>query len=468
VAGQLTFYGGAGGVTGSKHLLKVGRQQLLFDCGLFQGLADVRERNRSVPFRPESISHIVISHAHIDHIGMLPVLVRRGFRGRIYATPATTDLASYMLSDMAAIELQDVEYRKKHHVGSPGDREPLFLEEDVAPTMECFVPVPYVRETNNWFEIEQGFRLKFYDAGHILGSAVSVVEAGTGSDRQTIAYTGDLGPTDWPLLRDPEVPKETVATVLAESTYGSRRHLPLEQALGRLAADITRIAERGGKIIIPAFALGRTQGLVYLLHRMTDEQHIPRLPMYVDSPLATRLTQVFQRHPEDYDEETANFMRGGHPPLAFRNLRYTQSVEESKALNTTPGPFILVSSSGMMTAGRVIHHLRHCISDSRNAILITGYQAAGTLGRQLLEGVAAVELYGENFPVKAEVLLYNEFSAHADRTQLRSYIEQIRGVERVVLVHGEPHQADDLKEELTKAHPRWRVHRPNEGDTLHW
>lgn len=465
---QLTFYGAAGGVTGSKHLLTVGDRYFLLDCGLFQGLPDVRERNRSLPFRPELIEQVTISHAHLDHIGMLPILVRRGFTGSIFATPATRDVCEHMLADMAAIEAQDATYRQKHHLGAPGERQPLFTPDDVQPTMAQFVTVPYVRHKPQWQPLGTGVQLKFYDAGHILGSAVTVLEIETEEGRQCLAYTGDLGPSHWPLLHDPEIPTESIETLILESTYGSRLHDPLNKAIDRLADDIKRVTARGGKMVMPAFSLGRTQNLVYILHRLTDEQRIPRLPIFVDSPLATDITEVFRQHTEDYDIETTNFMRGGHAPLAFTNLTYTRSVEESKALNNFKGSCLIISSSGMMTGGRVIHHLRQTIADPKNAIFITGYQAAGTLGRRLLEGAKMVELYGDTFPVRAEILLYNEFSGHADRRQLRAYAERLPGLKRVILVHGEPHQADDFEQELKAAHPEWVVCRPNEGDTIQW
>lgn len=466
----ITFYGGAGGVTGSKHLLEVEGTRILLDCGTFQGLPDVRERNRSLPFAPDSVDAVILSHAHIDHCGMLPVLVRRGFSGSIFATPATCDVAYYMMRDMAGIEDQDAAYRRRHSIGAPDDREPLFTLDDVEATRERFVPVAYMRKSNVWQQVTDAVRFKFYDAGHILGSAVTVLEVAVNGTVVRIGYSGDLGQPGMPLLYDPQVPQEDVQTLLLESTYGSRIHEPLEAAIDRLAAAIVSVCERGGKIVMPAFALGRTQALVYVLHKLTDEGRIPRLPIYVDSPLATNLTEMYRKHRENYDLETRTDFpartKDEHWPLVFQNLIYTRSVEESKALNDARGTSIVISASGMMTAGRVVHHLRHSISDARNAVFITGYQAEGTLGRQLVEGARHVELYGEIFPVRAQVAIFNEFSAHADGAQLQRFAEQVKGLQRVILVHGEPHHAGDLKRRLAAAHPQWDVRRPNEGEII--
>jgi metallo-beta-lactamase family protein len=463
----ITFYGGAGGVTGSKHLVEVGKKRILFDCGTFQGLPDVRERNRSLPFAPESVDHVVLSHAHIDHCGMLPLLVKRGFTGSIFATPATVEVARYMLDDMAGIELSDVRYRRRHKVGSPDEREPLFEGVDVEAVMNSFVKVPYVRENGGWHPVCEGVDLKLYDAGHILGSAISVLWFK--EENCLIAYTGDMGPEGMPLLYDPEIIEEEVETVICESTYGSRKHESLDDALGRLAKVISSVCERGGKMIVPAFSLGRTQTIVYLLHKLTDTGQIPRFPIFVDSPLAADLTKVYRNHRNNYDEETwSDFSGGNHMPLAFRNLRYVASRSESISLNDKKGPFMVISASGMMTAGRVVHHLKHCLSDKRNAVFITGYQAEGTMGRRILEGAKTVEIFGDRVLVKAQVELINELSAHADRDELQLYLEGVRGLKRVILVHGEPHQADDLKQQLEEAHSEWEVHRPDEGDSVNF
>lgn len=467
--GTVTFFGGAGGVTGSKHLVSVGDTRVLLDCGLSQGLPDTRERNRSLPFPPESIDAVIVSHGHLDHIGMLPILAKRGFTGPIYATAATIGVAQYLLQDFAQLEAQDANYNQRHHYGPPDAREPLVTPEDIVRTMKQFVPVPYQRDDQTWHEAATGVRFKFYDAGHILGSAVTVLEATNGSAPSYLAYTGDLGPPNVPILHDPEVPQEPITTLLLESTYGSRQHEPPDAALDRLAETISRVCNRGGKMIVPAFALGRTQLLIYLLHKLVDEQRIPRFPIYVDSPLANKITQVFQAHARDFDAaSTADFTGDNHGPLMFRNLTYVQSVDESKQLNSTPGPLMIIAGSGMITGGRAVHHLRHTIADPKNAVFITGYQATGTPGRALVEGAPFIELLGDRLPIKAEVAVFNEFSAHADRLQLQAYAEHLPSLNQVMLVHGEPHQAEDLAQQLRRAHPAWQVDRPNEGDTIIW
>ncbi|MGH9856291.1 MAG: MBL fold metallo-hydrolase RNA specificity domain-containing protein, partial [Acidobacteriota bacterium] len=322
------------------------------------------------------------------------------------------------------------------------------------------------RHTNAWQEIDTQIKLKFYDAGHILGSAITVLEWQERGMPKRLAYTGDMGPRNIPLLHDPETPQESVDTLLLESTYGARQHEPLSGAIDRLAQTITNICQRGGKIIVPAFSLGRTQMLVYIIHKLTDEGRIPRFPIYVDSPLATDITHIYRKHAEEYDKETTQDFGEEHKPLAFRNLTYTRSVEESKELNDAKGPFMIIAGSGMMTAGRVVHHLRHSIHNKKNALFITGYQAEGTLGRRILEGAPRVELYGDWFPVKTEVLVFNEFSAHADQTELRAYAKNLSGLTTIALVHGESSQADTLQELLQADNPSWNVVRPHEGDSI--
>ncbi len=464
---KITFFGAAGGVTGSKHLIEEDGQRILLDCGTFQGLADVRERNRSLPFAPESINHVVLSHAHIDHCGMLPLLVKRGFTGSIFSTPATKDVASYMMADMAHIELDDAEYRRQHKIGAPDERVPLFSQADVDDAINQFVTVPYVRQSQQWFSINKGIDLKFYDAGHILGSAVSVLHFR--QSNSILGFTGDLGAPGMPLLFDPEVPIENIPAFICESTYGSRRHEPLDVAITRLANDIKQVYERGGKMIVPAFSLSRIQVVVYLLHKMIDQKIIPRFPIFVDSPLGVDITQVYQQHRQDYDLETwSDFTHKGEPPLSFTNLKYITSRDESIALNSRPGPFMVISASGMMNSGRVVHHLKNNLSDRKNAVFITGYQAEGTLGRLLLEGAKEVEILGERVKVAADIFLFNEFSAHADNQQLEAYLNKINDLKHVMLVHGEPHQSDDFKQQLIANHPTWDVRKPNEGDTYYF
>lgn len=465
--GSITFFGGAGSVTGSKHLLEVSGKKILLDCGTFQGLPDVRSRNRTFPFRPESLDAVVLSHAHLDHSGMLPLLVKRGYKGPIFSTHATKDVSERMLHDAAGIEMQDAAYRTQHHLGAPDEREPLFTTDDIPPMMKRFVPLPYVRERGAWHEVVPGIEIKFYDAGHILGSAITVIRYNEDGIVRHVAYTGDMGPKGIPLLHDPEVPSEEIATLLMESTYGNRNHEGIGEATGRLAATIATVCERGGVMVVPAFSLGRTQMLVYVIHQLFDAGRIPSFPIFVDSPLASDITDVYQQYAATYDNETkTDFRKRGEDPLEFRNLSYISSSQESKTLNTMQGPFMVISASGMMSAGRVVHHLRHRIADSNNAIFITGYQASGTVGRRILEGASHIELHGDTFPVRAQICLFNEFSAHADQQELVSYANAVRGVSTIALVHGEKDESGALAQLLTSSQPGTTVVCPEEGDII--
>ncbi len=464
---SITFFGGAGSVTGSKHLVEIAGKRILLDCGTFQGLSDVRSRNRTFPFVPDSLDAVVLSHAHLDHCGMLPLLIKRGYAGPIYSTRATKEVTSYMLQDSAGIEEQDVLYKQKHHIGSPDERELLFTSEDVSLTMERFISVPYARSGEDWKEILPGISLKLYDAGHILGSSIIVLRYEESGEVRHIGYTGDVGPKGVPMLHDPEIPQENIHTLLMESTYGSRKHFPLEQAEERLSEAIRKVCERGGVMVVPAFSLGRTQMLVYTIHKLVDSGRIPRFPIFVDSPLATDITDIYKSYTEEYDQETSmDFSRKGDLPLSFTNLEYVRSAEDSKKLNGRQGPFMVISASGMMTAGRVVHHLRNTISNEKNAVFISGYQAAGTTGRRILEGVPEVELHGKIIPVRAEVFLFNEFSAHADGGQLVEFASGIKGLKNIALVHGEPAEAEVLEKALHTQNDQWRVILPSEGDVI--
>lgn len=465
--GSITFFGGAGSVTGSKHLVEVAGKRILLDCGTFQGLPDVRSRNRTFPFPPESIDAVILSHAHLDHCGMLPLLVKRGYTGKIFSTMATRDVASRMLEDAAGIEMQDAAYRAKHHLGAPDEREPLFTLDDIPPTIDRFEPLPYARDDGAWQEILPGVAMKLYDAGHILGSATTVIRYEEHGEVRHVAYTGDMGPKGVPLLHDPEIPVEEIHTLLMESTYGNRNHQGLDEAKERLAKTIIDVCERKGVMVVPTFSLGRTQMLVYIIHQLVDAGRIPAFPIFVDSPLASDITDVYEKYAGTYDKETGiDFAKKGDMPLAFKNLSYVRSSQDSKALNDMHGPFMVISASGMMTAGRVVHHLRHRISDQRNAIFVTGYQAAGTVGRRILDGADTIELHGDKFAVRAQVVLFNEFSAHADQRELVAYANAIKGLTAVALVHGEPRESEALEGVLVAANGSLRVVRPEEGDSI--
>ncbi len=456
---KLTFFGAAGEVTGSKHVLDDGQHKVLLDCGLEQG-RDPTPHQEKLAFEAKTISAVIISHAHLDHVGLLPVLLKSGFTGTIYSTDATRDLAELILLDAAHLQEQDVYYAQKKKWPGYEKIQPLYTTEDIPVVMQQWKTLPYQFIQPGWNEILPNVKVKLYDAGHILGSAVSVIDMG----RQLVAYSGDLGRNDAPILRDPDKITDTVPTLILESTYGTRLHHPVDSVTEMLINVIETTVQRGGKIIVPAFSLGRTQEFIYLLHRLTDQNRLPRIPIIVDSPLASRVTAVFAHHQRDYDTMVKqDFSRPGEDPLAFSNLRYTHTVEESKALNSQPGPMIIISASGMASGGRVMHHLANNLSDSRNTVLFTGYQATGTLGRSLVTDAKQVHLYGKTIPVRAQIAILNDLSAHADANELEHYAASVPGLRRVFLVHGEPDRATGLQERLKQAHPTWEVTVPSAG-----
>jgi metallo-beta-lactamase family protein len=437
---KLTFHGAAGGVTGSQHKLESNGATLLLDCGMFQGKRKEAERqNREMPFPARSIDAVVLSHAHIDHSGRLPLLVREGFSGPIYATPATIDLCASMLRDTAHIAESDAEFVNRHHPDmEPVD--PLFTRADADATMPLFRPVPYRKPV----EIAGGLTLEFFDAGHILGSAAMVLSDG----KTKLAFSGDVGRPGLPIIRDPE-PLPPADYLILESTYGGRKHPQRAEAASRLEEIVQRTIGRGGRLIIPAFAVGRTQQIVLLLHQLINEQRIPSVPMFVDSPLAVDVTKAFRAHPECFDEETAAYLRNGEDPFGFRRLSYVREAEGSKKLNELRGPFIVISPSGMCEAGRVLHHLRHNIGDPRNTILLTGYQAENTLGRKLLTGAKQVRIFGMPAEVQAEVESLQALSGHGDGEEILDWIRPVTaGLKKVFLVHGEREESAALAESI--------------------
>ena len=435
---HLEFHGAARSVTGSRHLLIVNGHRVLLDCGLFQGRREESDRlNRDFGFSPSEVDAVVLSHAHIDHSGALPALVKHGFRGSIHGTLATADLLSVMLRDSAMIQEKDVEFLNRHRRGGP-PREPLYGMEDADRTLERVHGHPY----HEPISIVPGVTATFYDAGHLLGSAIVVLKIDEGGVKKTLAFTGDLGRKNVPILRDPEAPTDVVNTLIIESTYGDREHAPIVEVEDRLVDLVQRIMARKGKVIIPAFAVGRTQELVYTMARLLRAGRIPGCAVYVDSPLAVDVTEVFRRHPEAYDAEIRKILEDTGDPFGFRLIQYVRSVEESKALNTLSGPFIVISASGMAEQGRILHHLRNGIEDPRNVVLIVGFQAANTLGRRLVEGAKDVRIFGETFERKAEVVVMNEFSAHADRVELLQWVNRLKQKpERAFAVHGEESQS---------------------------
>ncbi len=463
---KITFHGAAGEVTGSKHLIQTEKHNLLLDCGMHQGhRKQSQELNSKLPFNPADVNSVILSHSHLDHCGMLPVLVRDGFAGDIFATNATADIAQYIMRDSARIQEQDARYYSEK-VRSDHDPEivPLYTEEDAIAVQSFFKPTPYFRLKPHWTQITDNIRFKFLDAGHILGSSMPVVEIKEKGRTLRVGFTGDIGKPGNPLLCDPEPFREELDVLIMESTYGSRNHRPIEMAIETLVHTINEAVAKKGKIIIPAFALGRTQHLIYALHKLTDEGRIPRLPIYIDSPLAINITEVFKRHEEDYNATAEDgFKNVSEDPLSFRNLEYVESVEESKSLNTKHGPFIVIASSGMGEGGRIVHHLDQHISDPNSTIMITGYQAEGTLGRKIQDGIDPVKIYGSPHRVRAKIITIDEFSAHADHSTLIEYLKTIPLPKQIFLVHGELDQSEMFQKEILKQFPSIKVTIPERG-----
>jgi len=439
---KLTFWGAAQTVTGSMHQLDADGRRYLLDCGMYQGhRKQAEERNRHFPFPAESIGAVILSHAHIDHSGNLPLLVKNGFSGAIYATPATIDLAHAMLLDTAHIQEKDVEFlNKRHHHGEP-PIEPLFATEDAERTLPLFQPISYYEPK----PLSAGLTCRYSDAGHILGSATVLIESGA-----RLLFSGDLGRPNLPIIRDPDPPPAADYLIL-ESTYGGRLHEEMGPVKDKLADIVKRTAERGGKLIVPAFAVGRSQQLVLLLHELSNEGRVPNIPMFLDSPLAVDITKVFRDHPECFNEETLKYVNDGDDPFGFKRLTLVHEAVESKKLNDLRVPCVIISPSGMCEAGRILHHLRNNIEDHRNTILITGFQAENTLGRKLVEKWPEVKIFGEPMRVRAEVKSLQALSAHADQRELLAWIKPLAGtLKKVFLVHGEPEGAGALQAAIQK------------------
>jgi len=444
---RFTAQGAARNVTGSKHLLDAGATRALFDCGLYQGRRHESERrNRSLPFDPASVDLVLLSHAHIDHCGSLPTLVKNGFEGPIYATPATCDLCDILLRDTAYIQRHDLEYlNKRRRKRGEMALEPIYTERDVESTLERLVPVDYDQTTR----VAPGLSVTFRDAGHILGSAIVDVVASERGKQTRIVFTGDLGREDMPILRDPYHVR-AADVLVTESTYGSRSHSPMGDVEDELADFISMVARHRGKIIVPSFAVGRTQTLVYVLHELMLRKRIPEMPVYVDSPLAVRATEVFRKHRECYDADMREYLANGDDPLGFSRVTYITDVEQSKRLNAKRGPMIIISASGMCEAGRVLHHLKNTITRRRNAVLIVGFQAEHTLGRRIAERDREVRIFGDLYPLRARVRVFDEFSSHADRDELVAFAAGMRRApRRIIIVHGSEDASLALARRLT-------------------
>jgi metallo-beta-lactamase family protein len=442
---SVTFWGAAHTVTGSMHLLQTGGRKILLDCGLFQGpRAEARRRNGTFPFAPADLDAVVLSHAHIDHCGNLPNLVKQGFAGPVYCTPATHDLAAVMLADSAKIQEEDAAYLSRKRQSGQPPVEPLYDRRDVLRAMRRFQPVAYDRP----FDLGGGVRLLLVDAGHVLGSAMVSLTIDAGGRSHRLAFTGDLGRKGAPILRDP-APVPECDTLLCESTYGGKAHPPTGLLAETLGEVVRRTADRGGKLLVPAFSLGRTQTLVYFLHQLVRSGRLAPLPVFVDSPLAAAATEVFRLHPECFDEETALLLEDDPDLFGEKLVRYVTSVEESKQLNGRRGPCVIIAASGMCESGRILHHLKHNVEDARNTVLIVGFQAPDTLGRRLVEKRPEVRIFDRPYQCNAEVVVMNGFSSHADQNELLEDLRPLAGKTRqVCLVHGEPGPAESLRQAL--------------------
>lgn len=436
---KIAFCGAAGQVTGSAHLITLDSgYRILLDCGMFQGdetSADVE--NRRWLFDPASVDSMVLTHAHIDHCGRIPKLVKDGFQGDIYCTPATRNLALVMLLDSAKIQENDAAYEEKLSRKKRGGKikEPLYLAEDVYTALSQCVSVNY----NRWHRVHEQVEICFRDAGHILGSASVTLRIRENGAERLVGFTGDIGRPNRPILRDP-VPMPELDYLICESTYGARLHESLPNEYARLLQIIQRTCvDQGGKLIIPAFSLGRTQEIVYMMDQMARGGLLPKVPVYVDSPLSVNATRIFRMHPECYDEELQEYIQFDQDPFGFNGLRYVTEVEESKSLNFISEPCVIISASGMANAGRIRHHIFNGIDSQKNTILIVGYCAPGTLGAILREGVYDVKLFGEVKIVRAGIEVMDSFSAHADQSELYAFISnQQQRLKRMFLVHGNP------------------------------
>lgn len=442
---HIEFSGAAREVTGSCHILRVGSKTILLDCGLFQGRrSESREKNIKLPLPVEEIDAVILSHAHIDHAGRLPFLVNNGYRQTIWATAATRDLCAVMLADSAHIQEKDAEYLERH--GQP-HAAPLYTGADATKTQELMVGMPYHR----WFDVVDGVRAQFVDAGHILGSASVVIEARENGVFKRLVFSGDVGRNGLSIIRDPQPPQGGADMIICESTYGNRDHESVAGARETLARVIRESAARGGRTLIPAFAVGRTQELVYTLHGLQRDGKIPNIPIFIDSPLAIDATSVFAMHPETYDH-TEELVRHTLDLFDFPMVQYTRDAAESKALNSRNGPMIIIAASGMAESGRIVHHLIHGASDPRNTILVVGFMAEHTTGRRIVERRPTIKVMGTTVELNAKVEILNGYSAHADRTELQAWLRAVRadgvsegrGQPHVHLVHGERSVQDEF------------------------
>jgi metallo-beta-lactamase family protein len=456
----LTFLGAAGTVTGSKYLVEADGKRLLVDCGLFQGKKELRLRNWDpLPEKPQSFDSCVLTHAHLDHTGYLPRLVQDGFRGPIYADAATIELCNLLIPDSAHLMEEDAEHAKDHGYSKHDNPLPLYTHDEVEPVLRAFREIPRAAP----YTISPQFTVQPHDAGHILGSASLELTITENNQKTVVLFSGDVGRYDQPILKNPEAPPGC-NVLLCESTYGDRDH-PSDSPEDALASVINRAAKRGGVVIIPAFAVGRTQALMYIIRKLESANRIPRLPVFVDSPMAISVTDLYLRHHEDHDLVFTKEENDGNP-LDAHTVQYTRAVEDSKKINDVKTPAIIISASGMATGGRVLHHLAQRAPDARNIILLAGFQAEGTRGRALEEGAKTLRIHGEDIPVAAEVVNLHQFSAHAGKSELLRWLTGLPAPPRqTYLVHGEPAASAALKSAI-ETNFRWRVSLPAYRQTV--
>jgi metallo-beta-lactamase family protein len=441
---KLTFLGAAGSVTGSRYLVEAAGRRLLVDCGIFQGTQELQDRNyKPLSIDPKTIDYLVLTHAHLDHTGWLPVLVKAGYRGPIYANPATIELTTLLLKDSAHLQEEDTLHAQIHKDSRHANPQPLYTSEDVDPALKLIKSIP----RNGAFDISPEFCVVAYDAGHILGSTSLELTITEGGKKYVVVFSGDIGRYNQPILNDPVTPPSKADVLICESTYGDREH-PDGDPAELLAAIVNRVAKRGGSIVIPAFAIGRTQTFMYYLRQLEDQQRIPRLPVYVDSPMALSATDLYLKYKEDHDQDYVREegSSGKGDPLDVHEFHLTRSVEESKAINNVKTPCIIISASGMISGGRVLHHLALRLPDARNAVILAGFQAEGTRGRALQEGAKSLRLYGQDVAVGAEIVEMGQFSAHAGKSELLRWLTALPAApKQTYLTHGEPVAAQALQ-----------------------
>jgi metallo-beta-lactamase family protein len=441
---KLTFLGAAGSVTGSKYLVEAAGKRLLIDCGLFQGNSELKDRNwKPLSVDPKTIDYAVLTHAHLDHTGWLPVLVRDGYRGSIYANPATIELTEILLKDSAHLQEEETAHAQSKKYSSHAEPQSLYTPDDVEPVLKQLKPMP----RSGGFDISPEFHVASFDAGHILGSSSLELTITEGGRKIVVVFSGDIGRYGQVILKDPTTPASNADVLICESTYGDREHQDGDPA-ELLAQTVNRVVKRGGSIVIPAFAIGRTQTFMYYLRQLEDQQRIPRVPVYVDSPMALNATGLYLKYKEDHDLEFAREegSDGKGDPLDVHEFHLTREAEESKAINKVKTPCIIISASGMVNGGRVLHHMVQRLPDARNAVILAGFQAEGTRGRALQEGAKSLNIFGQVVPVGAEIVEMGQFSAHAGKSELLRWLTALPSPpKQTYLTHGEPQAAQALQ-----------------------